>query len=36
MYNTLHVDEGLPMGEIQFLGVREDCRRQGYGRRLLL
>ena len=23
-------------GEIQFLGVREDCRRQGYGRRLLL
>jgi ribosomal protein S18 acetylase RimI-like enzyme len=23
-------------GEIQFFGVREDCRRQGYGRRLLL
>jgi ribosomal protein S18 acetylase RimI-like enzyme len=23
-------------GEIQFLGVREGCRRQGYGRRLLL
>lgn len=23
-------------GEIQFIGVREDCRRQGYGRRLLL
>jgi ribosomal protein S18 acetylase RimI-like enzyme len=23
-------------GEIQFIGVREDCRRLGYGRRLLL
>jgi GNAT superfamily N-acetyltransferase len=23
-------------GEIQFLGVRDDCRHQGYGRRLLL
>jgi len=28
--------EGSQAGEIQFLGVREDCRRQGYGRRLLL
>jgi GNAT superfamily N-acetyltransferase len=27
--------EGQP-GEVQFLGVREDARRQGYGRRLLL
>jgi ribosomal protein S18 acetylase RimI-like enzyme len=29
------VEEG-DAGEVQFLGVREDCRRQGYGRRLLL
>ena len=28
--------EGSRSGEIQFLGVREDNRRQGYGRRLLL
>jgi len=28
--------EGSQSGEIQFLGVREDNRRQGYGRRLLL
>ena len=26
---------GVP-GEIQFLGVRPDCQRRGYGRRLLL
>ncbi|MBN1536439.1 MAG: GNAT family N-acetyltransferase [Anaerolineales bacterium] len=31
--NTL--GETLP-GEIQFLGVQEDCRHRGYGRRLLL
>ena len=29
------VEEGQS-GEVQFLGVREDTRRQGYGRRLLL
>lgn len=33
---VVSVEEGLSTGEIQFLGVREDCRRQGYGRRLLL
>lgn len=33
---VVSVEEGLSAGEIQFLGVREDCRRQGYGRRLLL
>jgi GNAT superfamily N-acetyltransferase len=29
-------EEGPSAGEIQFLGVREDRRRQGYGRQLLL
>ena len=33
---VVSVEEGLSAGETQFLGVREDCRRQGYGRRLLL
>jgi len=33
---VVSVDEGLSMGEIQFLGVREEHRRQGVGRRLLL
>ena len=33
---VVSVEEGLSAGEIQFLGVHEDCRRQGYGRRLLL
>ena len=28
--------EESEVGEVQFLGVREECRRQGYGRRLLL
>jgi GNAT superfamily N-acetyltransferase len=32
----MSVDESLSMGEIQFLGVREEHRRQGVGRRLLL
>jgi len=30
------VDESLSTGEIQFLGVREDCRGQGHGRCLLM
>lgn len=29
------VEEGSTVGEVQFVGVREDCRGQGYGRRLL-
>ena len=29
-------EEGSSAGEVQFLGVREDSRRQGYGRRLLV
>jgi ribosomal protein S18 acetylase RimI-like enzyme len=30
------VEGDLSSGEVQFLGVSEDCRRRGYGRRLLL
>jgi GNAT superfamily N-acetyltransferase len=33
---VVSVEEGPSSGEIQFFGVREDYRRQGYGRRLLL
>lgn len=33
---VVSTEGGLSAGEIQFLGVREDCRRQGYGRQLLL
>jgi ribosomal protein S18 acetylase RimI-like enzyme len=33
---VVSVAEGLSTGEIQFVGVRESCRRQGVGRRLLL
>jgi len=29
------VDEGAKSGEVQFVGVREDCRGKGLGRRLL-
>ena len=35
-FAVVSVDESLSMGEIQFLGVREEHRRQGVGRRLLL
>jgi len=35
-FAVVSVDESLSMGEIQFLGVREDCRGQGCGRRLLM
>jgi ribosomal protein S18 acetylase RimI-like enzyme len=35
-FAVVSADEGLSMGEIQFLGVREEHRRQGVGRRLLL
>jgi GNAT superfamily N-acetyltransferase len=33
---VVSIDESLSTGEIQFFGVRENYRRQGYGRRLLL
>jgi ribosomal protein S18 acetylase RimI-like enzyme len=33
---VMSAEEGSSIGEIQFLGVREGYRRQGYGRRLLL
>ena len=35
-FAVVSVDEGLSMGEIQFLGVHEGHRRQGVGRCLLL
>jgi ribosomal protein S18 acetylase RimI-like enzyme len=35
-FAVVSTEEGPSAGEIQFLGVREDRRRQGYGRRLLL
>jgi GNAT superfamily N-acetyltransferase/RimJ/RimL family protein N-acetyltransferase len=35
-FAVVSVEEGDTAGEIQFFGVRENCRRQGYGRRLLL
>jgi GNAT superfamily N-acetyltransferase len=34
-FAVLSVEESQA-GEVQFLGVREECRREGYGRRLLL
>jgi ribosomal protein S18 acetylase RimI-like enzyme len=33
---VVSVEQGPSSGEIQFLGVRQDCRKRGYGRRLLL
>jgi GNAT superfamily N-acetyltransferase len=33
---VVSVEGDQSVGEIQFLGVREDCKRRGYGRRLLL
>jgi GNAT superfamily N-acetyltransferase len=35
-FAVVSLEEGPSTGEIQFLGVREECRRRGYGRRLLL
>ena len=35
-FAAVSVDESASTGEIQFLGVREDRRGQGYGKRLLL
>jgi ribosomal protein S18 acetylase RimI-like enzyme len=35
-FAVVALDEEHASGEIQFLGVRADCRRRGYGRRLLL
>jgi ribosomal protein S18 acetylase RimI-like enzyme len=35
-FAVVAVDEARTSGEIQFLGIREDCRGRGYGRRLLL
>jgi ribosomal protein S18 acetylase RimI-like enzyme len=34
-FAVVGVEAGSSAGEVQFLGVREDCRGQGYGRRLL-
>jgi GNAT superfamily N-acetyltransferase len=34
-FAVVSVEAGSSAGEVQFLGVREDCRGQGYGRRLL-
>jgi ribosomal protein S18 acetylase RimI-like enzyme len=33
---VVSVGDNRSTGEIQFVGVREDCKRQGLGRRLLL
>lgn len=33
---VVSLEQGPSTGEIQFLGVRQDCQRQGYGRQLLL
>lgn len=33
---TLSLNRGSASGEIQFLGIRDECRGMGYGRRLLL
>ena len=35
-FAVLFLDEQHTTGEIQFLGVKPDCQRRGYGRRLLL
>jgi GNAT superfamily N-acetyltransferase len=35
-FAVVAVDEERTSGEIQFLGVHEECRRRGYGQRLLL
>lgn len=35
-FAVVAVDEERTSGEVQFLGIREDCRGRGYGRRLLL
>jgi ribosomal protein S18 acetylase RimI-like enzyme len=35
-FTVVSTDRILSIGEIQFLGVREDCRGQGHGRNLLL
>jgi ribosomal protein S18 acetylase RimI-like enzyme len=35
-FAVVSTEEGPSIGEVQFLGVREDRRRQGYGRQLLL
>ena len=35
-FAVVSAEEGQQVGEVQFLGVREDRRRQGHGRRLLL
>jgi ribosomal protein S18 acetylase RimI-like enzyme len=35
-FAVVSTDRNLSLGEIQFLGVREDCRGQGHGRSLLI
>ncbi len=35
-FAVVKAEKSQSEGEIQFIGVREDCRRKGYGRRLLL
>jgi ribosomal protein S18 acetylase RimI-like enzyme len=35
-FAVVSTEDGPTAGEIQFLGVREDKRHQGYGRQLLL
>ena len=35
-FAVVSTEGGESVGEVQFLGVREDCRRRGYGRQLLL
>jgi ribosomal protein S18 acetylase RimI-like enzyme len=35
-FAVVYVDQVMSAGEMQFFGVRQDRRRQGYGRRLLL
>ena len=35
-FAVMSAEGSQSVGEIQFFGVREDCRRKGYGRRLLL